>query len=174
MKIYKNGELTENRTIVECEDSYDIFCMAKIGHSTKPAFCVCVNPDAGRVGDPYLKYYNAQNCSKAKSVIRLGLKEPKLIHHKDGKLDWDVNKKELKQLDTFLSSNSKTYRGYTNWQVTIYHWNYEYGLLDEDYPEEYNSLIDAYFNGYYDTPDNISEPSYIPSYQKQIFYSDSI
>ena len=150
----------------------DIFCMAKIGSSIKPAFCVWVNPDSGRVGDPYLKYYNAQNYTEAESVIRLGLKEAKLIYHNDDKKRWKVTKEQLKQLDTFLSSKSAEYRRYTNWQTTIYHWNYEYGFLDSEYPDRYDTIIDAYMDGYFDTNDNLSNPSYIPSYQKQPSYAD--
>ncbi len=149
----------------------DIFCMAKIGSSEKPSFCVWVNPDPGRVGDPYLKYYNAQNYTKAESVIRLGLKETKFIYHNDGKQSWKVTKKELKQLDDFLSKKSRKFVGVTNWQVTIYHWNYEYGLIDEDFPDKYASMIDAFVDGYFDTKENLSEPSYVPSNQKQPEYA---
>ena len=179
MKIYKNGELLKPRGIiyydnVEDETEYDIFCMAKIGQSAKPAFCVCVNPDAGRVGEPYLKYYNSQNYNKADAVIRLGLKEPKFIYHKDGKNQWEVTRKELKQLDEFMTKKSAKYRRYTNWEVTLYHWNYEYGFLDADYPDDYETDIDAFFDGYYDTEENLSEPSYLPSYQERIVYADMI
>ncbi|MCM1226185.1 MAG: hypothetical protein NC320_02010 [Clostridium sp.] len=177
MKIYKNGELLEpkekiyyDNTVDETE--YDIFCMAKIGQSAKPAFCVCVNPDAGRVGEPYLKYYNAQNYNKAEAVIRLGLKEPKFIYHKDGKKQWNVTKRELKQLNEFMSKKSIDDKPYTNWQSTLYHWNYEYGFLDSDYPEEYDRRIDAFFDGFYDTKENLAEPSYLPSCHEQILYAD--
>ena len=150
----------------------DIFCMVKIGSSMRPAFCVWVAPDPGRAGDPYLKYYDAQNYTQAGSVVRLGLKEAKFIFHHGGKKHWKVTKEDLQQLDRFLSAKSAEYRRYTNWQTTIYHWNYEYGFLAPEYPDSYDTLIDAYMDGYFDTKDDLSDPAYIPSDQEQPSYAD--
>ena len=47
----------------------------------------------------------------------------------------------------------------------FYNWNLEYGFLDSDYlKEEYQDPIHAYKEGFYGTEENVSHPSYFPSY----------
>lgn len=153
-----------------------IMSMAQIGRSRdtdKIGFCVYVNPDSGRKGNPYFKFYNAGGYNKADKIVRLGIKRFEVIKHSDGFKFWDVTKRELKVLDIFLSRKSKDYPKYTNWEVTLYQWNKE-ALFITDAPDEYDSNIDAFFAGYYDTEENLSEPSYIPSTQEQILYAEEI
>lgn len=153
-----------------------IMSMSQIGRSRdsdKFSYCVYVNPDPGRRGNPYLKFYNASNYSKADKVIRLGMKKFEIIRHSDGLKFWDVNRQELKMLDAFLSRTAKENPKYTNWQYAIYQWNRE-ALFITDAPDEYASNIDAFFDGFYDTEENLSEPSYIPSFQERIIYADKI
>lgn len=143
------------------------------GSEDKSEYCVYVNPDQSRTGDPYLKYYNARSYSKADKVIRLGMKKFEIIHHSDGLRFWDVTRKELKTLDNFLSGRSKIFSPYTNWQVALYLWNYESDLFT-DIPDKYNTIIEAFFDGYFDTEENLNKPNYLPSFQKQILYADEI
>ena len=77
-------------------------------------------------------------------------------------------------LDKFMSRKSRKYSGYTNRQAAIYDWNYEYGFISQSPETLYDSDIDAFFDGYYDTKDNLSEPSYIPSNQTRIVYADYV
>lgn len=167
MKLYKNGELVR-------QYSEPVYSMAQIGRNENPEFCVWVNPDQGRTRDPYFKMYNAQRYTAATKSIRIGILEPKLIYHSDGKQVWHVTKSDLKELDKFMSRKSRKYSGYTNWQATIYNWNYEYGFISPSPETLYDSDIDAFFDGYYDTRDNLSEPSYIPSNQTRIMYTDYV
>lgn len=62
-----------------------------------------------------------------------------------------------------MNSKSKKNPKYTNWEYTIFSWNDEYRFL-ESY-EGVEPLIDEFFNGYFDTEENLSNPSYVPSYQ---------
>lgn len=167
MKLYKNGELIRS-------GSEPIYSMAQIGQNEKPSFCIWVNPDQGRNGNPYFKMFDAQRYTSAEKSIRIGLLEPKLIFHADGKKIWNVTKSDLKELDRFMSKKSRKYAGYTNWQATIYDWNYEYGYIQPSPEDMYDSDIDAFFDGFYDTKENLSKPSYIPHTQRQIIYSDEI
>lgn len=172
VKIYKNVELVQS----EQNASEPILSMSQIGRSRdtdKFGYCVYVNPDPGRKGNPYFKFYNASSYKKADSVIRLGIKSFEIIKHSDGLQFWNVGTKELKALDMFMARKSKEYPKYTNWEVTLYQWNRE-ALFITDAPDEYDMNIDAFFDGYYDTDDNFSEPSYIPSFQKRIVYADMI
>lgn len=167
MEISRNG-------ILVSPHHEPVYSMAQIGKNENPIFCIWVNPDQGRNGDPYFKMYDAQKYSSAKHSIRIGLKEPKLIYHADGKKFWNVTKSDLKALDRFMSKKSRKYAGFTNWQATIFDWNYEYGCIEPSPEDEFNSDIEAFFSGYYDTNENLHKPSYIPSTQRQICYADEI
>jgi hypothetical protein len=154
--------------------STEITSMATVGKSDgdKPHFMVQVNPDPKRVGDPYLKYYDANNYRKADRVIRLGLKDLKAFDHSNerGIKQWNVSKDDLRVLDAFLNEKNKDFPAYTNWQVALYHWNNEYGFISNT--DEYSTNIEAFIAGYYDTDENIAEPSYVPSTQEQHKYVD--
>lgn len=154
--------------------SEPIYSMAQIGQNEKPAFCIWVNPDQDRIGDPYFKMYDSQRYTTAKRSIRIGIKAPKLIYHKDGKGVWAVTTSDMKYLDAFMSKKSRKYLGYTNWESTIFDWNYEYGFITPATDSEYASDIDAFFGGYYDTSKNLNHPSYVPSTTKQPTYADLI
>lgn len=151
-----------------------ILTMAQVGRNEKPGFCIWVNPDQGRKGDPYFKMYNAQSYAKADKCIRIGIREPKLIYHTDGKKVWHITESDLKYLDKFMSQKSRKYAGYSNWQATIYDWNYEYSFIHPSPENQYEEDIDAFFDGYYDTEENLSDPSYVPSYQRQIIYAEEM
>ena len=161
-------------TVIPPDYQEPIYSMAQIGQNESPGFCIWVNPDQGRNDDPYFKMYNAQKYASAEKSIRIGLLEPKLIYHSDGKEIWHVTKSDLKHLDVFMSKKSRKYVGYTNWQATIYDWNYEYGCITPSPDDEYVSDIAAFFDGYYDTEENLAKPSYISSTQRRIIYADEI
>lgn len=167
MKIYVN-RLSENKE--------PILSMARIGAANerdKFNFCVYVNPDSKRNGNPYFKFYDSKSYSTAKKVVRLGIKKFEIIKHNDGFTFWDISKNEAKVLDAFLSRKSKSDARCTNWEYTIYHWNNESGFIT-DSPDEYTDNIEAFLDGYYDNAENLKFASYIPSYQKQIIYADEI
>lgn len=142
----------------------DINCMTTIGTNFSPTFTVIVNPDSRRIGDPYLKICDGKRFHSSEHTARLNLKEPALVkHHSDGKKEWNLTNKDIKNLKNYLNSKSKKNPKYTNWEYTIFSWNDEYGFL-ESY-EGVEPLIDEFFNGYFDTEENLSNPSYVPSYQ---------
>jgi hypothetical protein len=154
----------------------EITSMATVGKSDgdKPHFMVQVNPDAKRIGNPYLKYYDANNYLKADRVIRLGLTDLKAFDHSSerGIKFWKVNKEDLRVLDAFLSEKSKDFPAYTYWQMALYHWNNEYGFISNT--DAYPTNIDAYMAGYYDTAENLNHKSYVPSTQEQQTYTNLI
>lgn len=150
-----------------------IECMATIGKSVDDNFCVTVNPDQKRSGVCYLKYFNSSSYTSADKVIRVSLLEPRVIFHKnrDGKKTWRINSKDKKNLVEFLKRNSKDWVGTDNWHSVLYHWNNELGLIDDVVPEEFNSAIEAFVAGYFDTKENLSHPSYVPSYLEMPDYT---
>lgn len=138
--------------------------MSTIGRNENPSFAVTVNPDSGRMGDCYFKYFNSADYRTADKLARISFTEPKKVIHKntDGKQEWELNVKDKKILCKFLSSKSRKYKSLniTNWQSALYHWNYEYGFFTYDYPDDYGLEIEAYLDGFYD---NIEHPSYLKS-----------
>ena len=144
----------------ECVDA-----MSTIGRDVKNNFRVAVNPDRSRSGDCYFKYYDSQDYSSAKHVVRIDFRSPSVFVHRnrDGLKTWNLNADARKNLVNFLSAKSTRYRNVTNWQLALYYWDYESGFLNDSYPDTYNSDIEAFVDGHYDTPDNLSNPSYVSS-----------
>ena len=140
-----------------------IYCMATVGRNLSQNFTVAVNPDSKHIGLCYLKYYNSNNYKKADKVIRLNLKKPEKIYHTnfDGKENWEINSQERKMLCQFLDSQSKQFPEFTYWQLTLYHWNNEYGFLLSDYPDAFANHIEAFISGFYDDLDESMHPSYM-------------
>lgn len=155
--------------------SEDIFGMATIGRHIQPNFTVAVNPDGNRVGNCYFKYYNRENYNIATHVTRLNLRKPNKIIHKnrDGKKEWQLNSIDKKAICQYLDQTSRygVQFGATNWDYTLYSWNNELGLLEAEFPEEYSSPFEAFVNGFYDTEDNMNNPSYVPSTLKRPDYT---
>ena len=136
--------------------------MATIYKSKEYGILVAVNPDSHRSGNPYFKFFNSHDFFKATKVIRILFKEPDYVVHKDGKELWKLNNKEKKLLVKILNEQSKSHKGYTNWQAAKYDWNSEYleEMLD----------IEEYFTGDYDNeykdntgyvPATLSMPNYL-------------
>ena len=146
-------------------DDY-ISCMSKVGHSEKPAFMVGVYESGSHVGEPYLKIYDSARHSSAERVTRLSLRDGHRIIHAnlDGKSEWNIDSKTLKALEAFLDKQSRNYAGYTNWQVLLFLWNYETSIIASAPDDLYDTDIEAFVSGYYDTEENINNPSYMPSY----------
>lgn len=152
-------------------DSTYVECMAKVGHSDSDNFSVAVNPDTNRSGECYLKYYNHKRYRSADKVVRVSLTEPKYVFHRnyDGKATWDLSTKDKEKLVNFL--NSKSSFSVTNWQLALYYWNNESDFLGSD-TGSYDNPVEAFVNGYYDTKDNLSNPSYVPSYTEMPNYME--
>lgn len=147
-----------------------IFCMSKVGSNDKPPFIVGVYESGDHIGIPYLKIYNSQKYSTATKVTRLSLIDGSRIVHKntDGCEEWDdITNKTLKSLNDFLKKPSRQYRGYSNWQVMIYLWNYEIGIIAPAPEDRFNTDIEAFFAGYYDTEMNLGNSNYMPSNSEQ-------
>lgn len=152
-------------------------CMSTIGKSYKKGnktYCVTVNPDGNRQGIVYFKYCNAENYRKCDSVIRIRLDACDYVIHKDSKNIWHINSEDRQRLVEFMSSESKLFRGYTNYIVSCYFWNYEMDLLsdDADYPDVYDTLFHAYVSGWFDTQKCSLHPSYIASTAKMPNYAE--
>lgn len=161
-----------NMKILKSNES--IFAMATIGRHTKPNFTIAVNPDIHRIGECYLKYYNSDSYEKATRVARISLLGPYTIIHKnkDDKKNWKLDHDDKNQLDKYLREKSRQagFLGATNWDMTLYHWNDEFGFLSEDYSKDYDSDIEAFLSGFYDTKENCRNRSYMPSYSIQPNY----
>lgn len=155
--------------------SYEpIFSMATVGYDTKHNITIAVNPDGNRVGDCYFKYYDHASYHSARCVARIDFRKPRKIIHrnKDGKKDWKLNSDDLKILVWYLQQPSSDYSGLTNWQVALYHWNHEHHLLDKARPPKYDTTIKAFVDGFYDTEENLSDPSYLASTLKMPDYTE--
>lgn len=142
-----------------------LYEMATVHRDTTENISVAVNPDSKRVGDPYFKFYNDADFSKATAVIRIMFKSSNYTEHTDGKKFWKLNSKEKKLLVKTLESTSKKYRafGFMVWDAAKFDWNYEYLKIDIE-PEEYISGdCDEQFK---------NNPSYIPSTFKMPNYLD--
>lgn len=118
--------------------------MATIYKSQQYGVLVSVNPDSNRNGNPYFKFYNSSNYSKATKIVRIAFKSTDYIVHanSDGKKLWKLNNKEKSLLIAIMKSNSPSYSNRTVWDAAKYTWNLEY--LEE------LINIDNYFNGDYD------------------------
>ena len=139
-----------------------VYSMASIGVNTKPTFAVQVHPDSGRSGDPYMKLYDNKGFSSEGNKTRVSLLKPKYVVHNNEV--WTLNSKYRKALVDFLRSPSKDFPRLTNWYAVKYYWNNECHLLSYETDTGKLSRPQAYVSGYYDTDENISNPSYVPSY----------
>lgn len=140
-----------------------LFEMATVLRDTENNICITVNPDSGRIGDPYFKFFNNSDYTKATHVIRILFKTANYAVHKDGKKLWKLNHKDKKLLVTSLNKLSRKYKntGATVWDAVKFDWNFEYLQLDIE--------MDEYLAGEYDEMYK-NEPSYVPSTYKMPDY----
>ena len=144
-----------------------ISCMSRVGNSEKPPFMVGVYESGAYIGEPYLKIYSHFDYPKAEYVTRLSMRDGHRIVHKnrDRKKEWkDIDNRTLKALEVFLDKPSRNIKGYTNWQVLMYLWNYETSIISNAPEDLYDTNIEAFIDGYYDTEENLKNPNYIASY----------
>jgi len=158
------------RIVYETEiDGEDIMCMATVAKHIKPNFSISVNPDAHREGTRYFKYRDSTDPRRPEHMCRINMRKPEKVYHRNsnGAKEWILNSKDKKWLCKFLDEVSKQQRSpykITNWLLTLYHWNNEFGFLDDyDFPDQYSSKLEAFVNGWYDTEENLSNPSYVAS-----------
>lgn len=153
----------------------EIYGMATVGRHIKPNFMIAVTPDTNREGLCYFKYLNSDNYNKATSIARIDIRQPSRIYHKDGtgKQEWKLNHKDKKVLCDYLDEINRNYRkqGITNWQMLLYHWNNEHGFFIEEPPEDYETDVEAFVHGFYDTDHNLSDPNYTESDLKRPDYT---
>lgn len=138
---------------IVCEEFLDE--MATVYKSREYGILVAVNPDSNRSGNPYFKFYNADNYNKATKIIRVLFKKADYVVHNDGKELWELNSKEKKLLIKVLNEPSQYYPDITTWQAAKFDWDREY--LEEPL------RLDRYLKGEYDEfyKDN---PGYVSSY----------
>ena len=147
----------------------NIFTMTTVGRSQNPNFCVAVNPSTTRLGECYLKYYNKANYFKATKLARLNLRKPEKVYHRNNREsleEWNLNSHDRKALCDFLDSVSTKFKAVdvTYWQLVLFNWNNEWGFLESDFPDSFNSDVEAFIGGWFDTKENLANPSYMPSY----------
>lgn len=143
-----------------------IEAMTTIGSHTSPNFTIAVNPDSGRAGDCYFKYFNREVYSKATAVARINIREASRVYHtnSDGKTEWKLNSKVKKALVSYFNAECDEWADATNWQSILYHWNIESHTIDKPFPKDkYRSKMEAFLDGYYDTDENLANPSYVAS-----------
>ena len=129
--------------------------MASVGSTDNPiGLKVQVNPDPNRSGNPYFKVYSSKIPKAGQDkVARLHFLDDGMEYHKDGFKDWILTTSEIKMIKSFLNKNHHREKEYTNWEMTKWLWNLEYGFFSDE-------QIDDYMNG---KLDNIQHPSYVPS-----------
>lgn len=140
-----------------------IEAMATVGRHFKPNFIIVVTPDTNRQGICYFEYLDSESYQIAEHIARIDIRSVDRIYHKDttGKQEWALSSKDKKALCEYLDSNSR-YKGVTNWQLLLYHWNNEHGFLEADYGDKYDSPIAAFVDGFFDTS-NIDNATYVAS-----------
>ena len=138
-----------------------IECMATVFH--EPTMSIRVNPDGKRRGEPYFKVYDREKFTVSNKCCRVSFRKAQYIYHKDSKPFWNMNGAERKKLIQVLQAPDRDLGMASVWMAAKYHWNNEYGLLSEAFPEIYGTRADAYQNGFYDTDERRRHPSYLPS-----------
>lgn len=158
--------ITSGLLLEEC-DEYLCEMASEYPRNSNPDIKImaAVNPTEDRVGECYFKVYDAPTYGKARHVIRLDFFKPiTLLHRKSTKLPWsDINKQDLKDVDSFLDEESKRYPGYTIWDALKYDWNTEKSLDV--------GTIWEYCNGEYDL-ELCDNPDYVPSTLEPPTYAD--
>ena len=130
--------------------------MSSIGSSEKPAMSLWINPDPGRIGNPYFNVYDTESPKKGTShVCRLHFFDSGMEYHQDGYLDWILTNKDIKKIKTFLMEDNFDIPDYSNWDMCKFLWNVEYHLFPR-------RLRYDYFAGKFDEQFK-DHPSYVPS-----------
>ena len=142
-----------------------VYAMATIGTHSNPTFKITVNPDMLRVGDPYFKMYLGKNEHVNDGLVRISFLGPYYITHSDNRSDRDsveIKRIYKKSLIEFMDKSSKVHESMKMWDFCKFSWNNEYGeFFDKEH--DYLTNYEAYMNGFFDTPENLSHPSYLPS-----------
>lgn len=137
-------------------DDYYLGEMSSIGSVEKPSMSVWVNPDPGRIGNPYFKVYDSETPKANKSkVMRLHFFDSGMEYHQDKYLDWVPKNKELKMVKEFLEEPNDDFKEYSNWDICKFMWNVEYHFFPR-------RMRDDYFAGKLDGQFK-DHPSYVPS-----------
>ena len=149
--------------------------MAKIGQSDTPAFMVAVCENEDHIGEPHLKIYNNVTFLSATHVTRLSLRDGHRIicENHDCKQEWNIDNETLKALNRFLDEKSRNYKGYTNWQALMFQWNWESSIISGELDDKYDTYIEAFIDGCYDTETNLSNPNYVSSDSKRPDFANS-
>ena len=136
------------------DDNY-IGEMATIFTNPKVGMTIRVNPDPGRIGNPYFKVYNSAKIKRNEtSVVRLHFFDSSMEYHKDEYLNWVIFSDDVKRIKEILETEKD---GITYWKKTCWKWNLEYNhfmLADDQENEYYAGLFDDVFKDH---------PSYVPS-----------
>lgn len=106
-------------------------------------------------------------------MILLGIRRFEIINNSKRVDFWNISHETAVLIDDFMSQKSGRNGKYTNWLILIFEWNYESDLIDMP-PDEYETAIDAFFDGYYDTPEKLVNPQYLSSKTPQLLYSEYI
>ena len=130
--------------------------MSAIGSSEKPQLSIWINPDPGRIGNPYFKVYNSETPKPNNTkVMRLHFFDSGMEYHNDKYLDWVPSNKHIKWVKEFLLEPHEDVESCTNWDMCKFLWNVEYHFFPRRMREEYLSgMLDDQFKDH---------PSYVPS-----------
>lgn len=108
--------------------------MATVGRDNQKGLLMQVNPDEGRQGLEYFKFYNAFNHSNANKMARIEFRRPEYVIHRNmmGKSKWFLNTHEKNDLMDFLHLKNSTRPDLDNWHYGIVAFNNEKGLNPEE------------------------------------------
>lgn len=158
--LHESYEEAMNRIHGEKDISLNEECaeVATIGGDEELGIRVQVNPDRSKEGVPYFKVFNDTKIKVGKTKVgRFHFTDDKMEYHNDKYLDWDITNDDIKNIQIFMNKKNKKQPAYTNWQITCYKWNEEYGFMLDKEEEYFNGELDEEF---------INCPSYVPSTTK--------
>lgn len=132
--------------------------MVTIGADCGHNFRVRVNPCRRKRAKPYFKVFNRISLlSKELRVVRFHFFDSGMEYHRDKYLDWHIYNNDIENIQNFMMKSNKKQPKYTNWKMTCYKWNEEYGFMLDNEEEYFNGEFDEKYFGH---------PSYIPSTTK--------
>ena len=103
--------MLENERIIKEDEELIILQEDVVYDNESENFCIAVDGDGGGYRgyeyDPYIKVYNHKFRMRATKVMRITVKNPRFVYHRNthGLDDWNINNSMLRTIDDCLSNS---------------------------------------------------------------------